>query len=319
MRLRPLAALSAVALSVILLAGCSGTGEGDASPAPSGSADAGACLVTAPAGADSAAVEVTQNDGDLSAKVPQGLTFSAVERTVVTEGTGEKLGTGSLVSGRYLVYDGATGNLLSDSAETSATGDGLVPILIDTNSLSMTAVAAECNPLGSTVVLTVPGSAIGSEGSNYVVVAHTVAELPTTATGADQAAVPGMPVVTLDAKGVPTVTIPDAAAPTDLQIAALKKGDGPLVADGDQVTLQYAGVSWDTKEAFDSSWSRGTPSVFTTTGVYEGFGKALVGQSVGSQVLVVMPPAMGDLSGKLKGQTLVFVIDILGTQHTPSQ
>lgn len=320
MRLRPLAALSVAAVSAVLLAGCSGLGGGGATPSASETtAAAGGCLVTASTGADAEAVTVEDTGDALTATVPTGLSFAEVQRTVVTKGDGEVLGAGDFVSGTYQIYDGATGALLTDAATTSATGDGLVPILIDQTQLSMWVVAVECNPLGSTTVLTVPGSAIGSEGSNYVVVARTVAALPTTATGTSVDPVAGMPEVTLADNGEPTVTIPDTDAPADLQIADLKKGDGPTVADGDQVTVQYKGVAWDTKEEFDSSWSRGTPAAFTTTGVYEGFGKALVGQTVGSQVIVVMPPSMGDLNGDLKGKTLVFVIDILGTQHAATQ
>jgi peptidylprolyl isomerase len=51
-----------------------------------------------------------------------------------------------------------------------------------------------------------------------------------------------------------------------------------------------------------------------------GFGQALVGQTVGSQVLVVIPPALGygPSGGTPDGSigatdTIVFVIDILAT------
>ena len=83
--------------------------------------------------------------------------------------------------------------------------------------------------------------------------------------------------------------------------------------------LHYTGLVWETEEVFDSSWERGAPAPFNTQGVYHGFGKAMVGQTVGSQVLVVMPPSMGDTSGSLKGKTLVFVIDLLGAQHAGTQ
>ncbi|MEE2814539.1 MAG: FKBP-type peptidyl-prolyl cis-trans isomerase, partial [Actinomycetota bacterium] len=70
-------------------------------------------------------------------------------------------------------------------------------------------------------------------------------------------------------------------------------------------------------EEFDSSWSRdATPSQFPTSGVVAGFRKALEGQNVGSQVIVEIPPAdgYGAVEGsELKDETLVFVIDILGT------
>ena len=53
-----------------------------------------------------------------------------------------------------------------------------------------------------------------------------------------------------------------------------------------------------------------------------GFVQALAGQKVGSQVLVVIPPALGygedAKAHELGGKTLVFVIDILATMHAPA-
>lgn len=194
-----------------------------------------------------------------------------------------------------------------------------MPVLISAQQLTVITAAFDCEPLGSTVVLTVPGSAIGNDGAHYVVVAKSVEEAETRATGAAQTPVPGMPEVALAADGTPSVTIPDTKAPSDLKISVLKQGDGPEVAEGDGVVVQHYGVAWDTGESFDSSWSRNAPSEFSTTGVYEGFGKAIVGQRIGSQVLVVMPPSMGDTNGDLKGKTLVFVIDILGATRAAAQ
>ena len=51
MRLRSLAALSAVAVSALLLAGCSGSGGGDATPSASASGAADLCSSAAPSGA----------------------------------------------------------------------------------------------------------------------------------------------------------------------------------------------------------------------------------------------------------------------------
>ena len=83
--------------------------------------------------------------------------------------------------------------------------------------------------------------------------------------------------------------------------------------------MHYTGVIWATGEVFDSSWTLGEPTSFATTDVIPGFGKALVGQTVGSQVIAVIPPSEGygeAGSGDLIGgtDTLVFVVDILATQ-----
>ena len=119
-------------------------------------------------------------------------------------------------------------------------------------------------------------------------------------------------------------TLPDQdfTAPDTTQLAVLKKGDGPTVNPGDQVFVQYMGVLPDGTE-FDSSWSRGEPSAFQTTGVVQGFQKALEGQTVGSQVIAVIPASEGygdQAQGEIPANSpLIFVVDILGTQRTPQQ
>src|SRR3546814_1710632 len=91
----------------------------------------------------------------------------------------------------------------------------------------------------------------------------------------------------------------------------LKLDDGTEVLPGDSVILQDRGVKWSDGEEFDASWSRGEPSTFESTqGVVEAFRQALEGHTVGSQVLVVAPPAAayGATEGpELQNKTLVFV------------
>ena len=97
----------------------------------------------------------------------------------------------------------------------------------------------------------------------------------------------------------------------------LKKGDGEEVPEGANVVVHYTGINWNTGVIFDSSWDRGSPTTFNTRQVIGGFTAALEGQTVGSQVLVVIPPDQGygaagsppDIGGT---DTIVFVVDILG-------
>ncbi len=96
----------------------------------------------------------------------------------------------------------------------------------------------------------------------------------------------------------------------------LIKGDGPAVAANDVITVQYSGWLWD-GTAFDSSWTNGTPfqTQIGTKSVIEGWDKGLIGQTVGSQVLLVIPPSLGygdQESGTIPANsTLIFVVDIL--------
>src|ERR1700678_3553984 len=54
----------------------------------------------------------------------------------------------------------------------------------------------------------------------------------------------------------PKITIPKTAAPETLRIRTLIKGCGPKVTKGEFIVVQYVGMIWRTKKAFDSTWSR---------------------------------------------------------------
>ncbi len=140
------------------------------------------------------------------------------------------------------------------------------------------------------------------------------------ATGDAVAPVAGLPTVEVAADGKPTITIPQGiTAPTTLISQVLVKGTGPVVAAGQTVTVHYTGVIWGSSKQFDSSWDRGQPidTVIGKGQVIAGWDEGLVGQTVGSQVLLVIPPdkgygTAGQSSAGISGtDTLVFVVDIL--------
>ncbi|MBS1905934.1 MAG: FKBP-type peptidyl-prolyl cis-trans isomerase [Actinobacteria bacterium] len=318
MRIRIAAALSAVAATALLLSGCAGAGSPSASPSPSASSS---CLLNAKPGKTSDAVKVEGEGKDLKVTVPSGTDLdkaTAAERTVVKKGDGKDIVAGDLVSVQYRIVNAADSAVLDSSARGV---DDQLPVLLDPSQQSLFVVALECQPVGSAVVLALPGKLLsqgqGGTQKSIVVYAQSTKKLPTVATGKEVAPVEGMPTVKLAKDGAPEITIPKSDPPTETKIANLKQGDGPTVASGDYVIVQYRGVTWADGKEFDSSWKRGAPTQFQTTGVVTGFKKALEGQKVGSQVLVVIPPAEGygsqAQSGIPANSTLVFVVDILGT------
>ena len=321
MRLRPLAALSAVALSAILLAGCSGGGGGDASPSASASAAADLCSSAAPSGAVSDGITVTGDFGTVPTvdfTKPIDTTDLTLQRTVQTKGTGAAIAAGDFVNYAATILDGATGSVLSQAGYTPGE---ILPEQISPSNLGQ---IFGCATVGSRLTL---ATATGNETTPSVVyVIDVLGITPTAAWGEEQAPVAGMPTVSLGDGGAPAITIPEGQTPpTETQVATLKKGDGPVVQAGNQVLLQYTGVRWSNGETFDSTWDKGgVPTSFATNKVVAGFQKALEGQTVGSQVLVTMTPADGYGEGDinttdLKGETLVFVIDILGTAPAATQ
>lgn len=317
MRKRPLVLLSTVAAATLFLAGCSGNAEPESSATPD-SAGSSECLLDAQPGDTSDAITVEGDGADATISVPADAAFAGVERTVLSEGDGDEVVNGDLVSVAFQLVEASTG----ETVDSSARGDGgELPVLLDQNSSSLFLAALECEPLGTKVVLALPGSVFGEGQTDKVVYAQAVEKLPEVATGTPVEPTEGMPAVELDDKGAPTVTIPDGDAPTETKVALLKQGDGATVGEGDLVVVQYLGVKWSDGSEFDSSWSReAVPSQFQTTGVVTGFRKALEGQKVGSQVVVVMPPSEGygaSEGHELQNESLVFVVDILAT--TPVQ
>lgn len=320
MRLRPLAALSAAAVSVLLLAGCAGGGDASPTASPTGTAAADLCSSAATSGAVSDGITVSGEVGavptvDFAKPVDtDGLT---IQRTVAVEGTGAPLQAGDFVDYAATILDGTTGSVLSQS--------GYEPgqILPQQISADNGGAIFGCATAGSR--LTVATATSDQNTPSVVYVIDVLGVTPVAAWGAEQAPEDGMPTVALAENGAPTITLPGGDAPTETKVVDLKKGDGPVVQSGDQVLLQYTGVRWSNGETFDSSWDKGgVPVPLTTTGVVDGFRKALEGQTVGSQVLVVMPPADGYGEGEinatdLKGESLVFVVDILATAPAATQ
>lgn len=305
MRTRPLAALSLAGLAVVVLTGCTG------GPAPSEldvAPPVDLCAIAAPSGAVSDAVVVEGAVGSpASVSISTPLTITGTERTVVVEGTGEPLDGASLVDYATTVFDAATGGLVRaqgyDEAPTLPVPAATVGQMVG------------CAPVGSRVVLAVPAT---DEEAASIWVVDVLGAQPARATGAEQSPVDGMPAVELSDTGAPTITIPDAEPPADTEVAVLKKGDGAVVAAGDTVMVQYAGVRWSDGSVFDASWSTGAPTALVTTDVIAGYREALEGHTVGSQVLAVIPPAAAYGEGTINevdlvGETLVFVVDILDT------
>lgn len=313
MRLRPLAALSAAALSALILAGCASTPEGGETADPNASAG-DLCAAAAPSGALSESVKVEGKVGEpATVEFETPMEITTAERTVAVAGDGDQLADGDLVEYALTVFDAETGaEQVSEGYDPAALP---MPLTVGSGADQFFG----CAPVGSRIVMTVPGS---QQGPAAVWVLDVLGTAPDAAWGEDVDPVEGMPTVVLAKNGAPEITIPEGDAPTEVEISTLKRGDGAVVNSGDNVLVQYTGVRWSDGEVFDSSWDRGAATAFPTTGVVAGFQQALEGQTVGSQVLVVIPPAYGygtegNEEHELYDQTLVFVVDILAAQAAP--
>ncbi|WP_203135796.1 FKBP-type peptidyl-prolyl cis-trans isomerase [Microbacterium sp. JZ31] len=315
MRLRSAAFLSALALSAVALAGCSG--EPAPAETPTASAEAtDVCAAALASGASSEAVTVEGEPGEKPTIALDGaLEITTPERTVVDEGDGEPIALGQIIEYGLTVFDASTGEELQSVGYDT-------PVLPEALAMdSGTAQLFGCAPVGSRIVATVPGQGEQQPATVYVI-DLLGNDTPTAAWGEPQEPVEGQPTVELADDGEPTITLPDTEPPAETEVTTLKAGDGAEVASGDSVLVQYTGVKWSDGSVFDSSWERGAAAAMSTTGVVAGFQKALEGQKVGSQVLVTMPPADGygaSAEHELAEETLTFVVDILASQSVAQQ
>ncbi len=311
MRNRPLIALSAFAAAALLLAGCA---DADGTNPDAGDdAASDLCSATVEAGPASDEVTVDGEFGEAStATFELGQKVDDAQRTVLSEGDGDTITEGDYVSYALSAFDGESGERLGDAGY--AEGELLPTTLTPDAPLGQ---LIGCATVGSRLSIVFPTT---ENAAAQFYILDVLDVVPTAAWGEEQEPVEGMPAVSLEEDGTPSIEIPDADAPTEVQISVLKKGEGIPVEAGDTSLLQYHGVSWADGETFDSSWANGAPIKIDGNTYVPGFVQALEGQNVGSQVLVVIPPAEaygeeGTSEHELAGQTLVFVIDILATMH----
>lgn len=262
-------------------------------------------------------------------KIPAAPGSGALYIKTVIKGTGAKLTKGQSLIGDFAVYDwrGKTHKLIGSTYPTG------LPTLFTGPLLPGLEKALIGQKLGSRVLAVLPpadafgpggdpGIGVGP-GDTVVFVVDMLASVGDTAGPSGKWLSNGggaLPRVTAGTAGKgPKITIPKTAAPKTLRIKTLIKGCGPKVTKGEFIVVQYAGVIWRTKKGFDSTWSRRQPfgTAIGVGQVIKGWDLGLVGQTVGSRVLLVIPPAdgygpVGAPSAGIKGtDTIVFAVDIL--------
>ena len=130
---------------------------------------------------------------------------------------------------------------------------------------------------------------------------------------------PRLPQISRDAAGAPIPDFAGAEMPEGLAVQVLEAGGGAPVVEGQSITVHYSGWLWD-GSTFDSSWDRGEPISFVIArgSLIAGWVDGIVGQPVGSKLLLVVPPESGygaRGTGPIPpNSTLVFAVDVLGAR-----
>jgi len=303
-------------IAALALAGCSSSSSSSSSAAASGT---------------NSTVTVTGDFGKApTVKIPKAKGSADLVTKTVIQGTGPTFNAADGMIGNYVAYDwsGTTSKQLGSSYTTGT------PSLFVGSLLPGLESALVGQKMGSRVLAVIPPKdGFGTSGNStegigatdtLVFVVDLNSTFPTNLTAKQTSNGGGaLPTVTAPAAGStagPTVKIDTKATPPKtLQVKTLTKGTGAVVKKGQDIAVQYAGYIWRTGAVFQSSYTEKTP--FTTPigegEVIPGWDTGLVGQTVGSRVLLVIPPAQGyGTAGAsqvgIKGtDTLVFVVDIL--------
>jgi FKBP-type peptidyl-prolyl cis-trans isomerase len=272
-------------------------------------------------------VSVTGSFGSVpKVSIPAEKAGTNLYTKTLISGTGAKLASTDSFIGNYVAY------VWSGNKHKLATSTYSATPTMFTGSL-LTGLKAALNnaTVGSRVLAVIPpkdgfgasgNSQLGIKGSDTLVFVIDVMQRITATQGASGTKLSSgggsLPTVS-DSATNPTITIPKSNPPSALTVKTLIKGSGATVTSGNYLVVQYTGVNWRTGKVFDSSWQKGQPFPLTLTAgqMITGWVTGLAGQTVGSRVLLVIPPkdgygTAGSSQAGIKGtDTLVFVVDIL--------
>lgn len=309
-RFAPLAA--SLAVGVVALAGC-----GDSSGSGDAKADTGPL----------ASVKVDGTDPAKEPTVTLGtkpLKLTGETKRVITEGKGKAAGKTDMVAIKAQIINGTDGKVATSTWKEENPALGID--LTDEKMLPLFKTQLPGAKEGARLLIGAPTSDVyGPEGNTglnlkpedpimFVVDVVKVVSPLKEAEGAAVAPKSGLPTAKTTLGKPAVITVPKTTAPKALVNQPLITGKGDKVTAGQTLRVAYTGVIWNGGKVFDSS--PGYPTPIGVGAVVPGWDKAIVGQTVGSRVLLVVPPAdgYGDKGqGEIKGtDTMVFVVDILG-------
>ncbi|MDR0284426.1 MAG: FKBP-type peptidyl-prolyl cis-trans isomerase [Propionibacteriaceae bacterium] len=254
--------------------------------------------------------------------VPSPWAIDATRTKVLVQGDGATVPDTGIVEMNYYGVNARTGTLFDESFSS---GSSVAMSLAGTIPGFQKGLAGQ--QVGSRVLIAIPGadgydanggqSSAGIEvGDTLVFVVDIVKTSVTEPTGAAQeVSDASLPTVTGDLNA-PVVTIPSKQDPPAASVTQLLvKGDGPVVQATDAVYVNYAEYVWKSGKLIRKTYGY-TPMQGLLSATLPGWQSALVGQTIGSRVMLVLTPADSYPDGNPKmgidaGSTMVYVVDVL--------
>lgn len=254
------------------------------------------------------------------------------ETKVLVEGDGDTVADGDTVTTNFWI-----GNGFTEQEAQSTFGQGTQSVEMTEEVLGPLREAIVGNQVGDRVaVLTSAEDAYGEAGNAQIGIGNQDAVLFIVDILGTAETVPildapqgeekepaGWAPTLIETDGVITgLDFTSAHEPTGELIATtLIKGDGAVVKKGQTITVDYLGQVYNAAEPFDESYSKEPAEFPIGVGqVVAGWDERLVGRTVGSRVILEVPPnkGYGDEGNKDAGitgtDTLFFVVDILGAR-----
>jgi len=325
-----------VALLTLLLAACHAGSGATSSPSPTSTQF---IPTSSPSASDSASaspsahpsitpstnldgITVTGDFGKLpTVKIPAPWGIDKTQSKTLVQGTGDTVTAGSMIEVNYWGANGYTGTVFDESFSANKPISYAVSGFI---SGFQTGVIGQ--KVGSRVLIGITGpdgydanggnANIGIQvGDCLVFVVDILAVSATGPSGETVTPPAGLPTVSGDLKN-PVVTIDTKATPpTALTVQPLIKGTGKAVTAASTIRVDYAEYAWSTGKVVKQTYGY-APLDGTLSTTIPGWQTGLVGQTVGSRVLLIVPPAQAYPSGNPRidvkpGETMVYVIDIL--------
>lgn len=313
-RTRAAAVLPAALLLLPLLSGCT------SSPAQGTGLTAEGCGIP---GEVSDSIRVAGDFGtDLQLDSRTAAEAAGSQRSVMLEGDGREIADGLTIVGHMNIFVGSNGEPYAQEASRHVMStEGMAPWFYEMLS---------CSQGGDRIASVMPAADVLGEGGGeptgiadeaaLVVVFDLNAVLAAgdgRAVGTEQALPEGFPAVTLAGNGAPTVEAPVTLGSFSEPTSATRiVGAGATVKAGQTVLVHYTNVIARTGEVFGQSWGGDAISIPLDQS-FPGTAEAIIGQTVGSQVVVLVPNGGGYLpeeladAGLQEDDVMIYVFDIL--------
>lgn len=250
--------------------------------------------------------------------IPKGKAGDEATSKILVEGTGAVVAKDDYVTANTMgvYWDG------SDAGNSFKTKTPEIMKAGDVNLVEAVGQGVVGKKVGTRMLVVAPAAVTGQvQDIAFVLDVVAVKKIDAKSEAKGTAVTPpaGLPTVKVESGKAAAITIPAGTpAPTKLIAQPLIQGKGPKVVKGQTLVAQYTGVLFNGGTQFDSSWDHDGATAFKigVGDVVTGWDEGLVGQNVGSRVLLVLPSdkgygAQGSGDSIPADAPLVFVVDII--------